>query len=178
MEKMKLKYRRKVTIIFIEYFVFAFLFIQVFDFFKYTLKLREFSNFFMILFICYLIYFSLFEFILKNSLVMWWFKVKIDKEKRSNIYFLIYTLSSILDRTIFVPFHILLAILNYENLLLGEKLSGIRWEYKKGYISQNKEWILIIKDFKKKLESKTKFENRKHKSNKKIRFTTRYKLYC
>lgn len=130
MEKVKLKYRRKVTIIFIEYFVFAFLFIQIFNFFKYSLKLEEFSNFFIILFICYLVYFSLFEFLLKNSLIMWMFKVQINKGKRFNANFLLYTISSIFDRTIFVPFHILLTILNYENLLLCEKLSGVRWENK------------------------------------------------
>jgi hypothetical protein len=62
---------------------------------------------------------------------MWLFKIELYKEKRSNIHFLLYAISSILDRTIFIPFHMLLAILNYENLLLCEKLSGIKWRHKK-----------------------------------------------
>ncbi len=134
-EEYKLKYRKKVVIIFIEYFVFALLFMQVFKYLKYTLELKEFSNFFLILFISYFIYFSLFEFFMGKSLIMWFFKVELDKEKRTNVHFLLYTISSILDRTICVPFHMLLTILNYENLLLCEKLSGIRWKHKKGYIS-------------------------------------------
>ena len=127
----KLKYRKKVTIIFIEYFVFALFFMQTFNFLNYALDLKELSNFFMILFICYFIYFSLFEFFMKKSLIMWLFKIELYKEKRSNIHFLLYAISSILDRTIFIPFHMLLAILNYENLLLCEKLSGIKWRHKK-----------------------------------------------
>ena len=100
---------------------------QIFKFLKYTLDLKEFSNFLVILLICYLIYYSLFEFFIKKSLVMWLFKVELDNEKRSNIHFVLYTISSILDRTVFMPFHMLLTLLNYENLLLCEKLSGINW---------------------------------------------------
>ena len=131
----KLKYRKKVVIIFIEYFVFALFFQQTFRFLKYTLGFTEFSNFIIILFICYFIYYSLFEFLIKKSLVMWLFKVELDKGKKSNFHFILYAISSVLDRTIFGPFHMLLTIMNYENLLLCEKLSGIRWKHKKGHIS-------------------------------------------
>ena len=85
----KLKYRKKVTIIFIEYFVFALFFMQTFNFLNYALDLKEFSNFFMILFICYFIYFSLFEFFMKKSLIMWLFKIELDKEKKVEYSFLI-----------------------------------------------------------------------------------------
>ncbi len=61
---------------------------------------------------------------------MWLFKTELYKEKWSNIYFVIYAILSILDRTIFAPFHLFLTLMNYENLLLCEKLSGIRWKYK------------------------------------------------
>ena len=127
----KLKYRKKVVIIFIEYFVFALFFQQTFRFLKYTLGFTEFSNFIIILFICYFIYYSLFEFLIKKSLVMWLFKVELDKGKKSNFHFILYAISSVLDRTIFGPFHMLLTIMNYENLLLCEKLSGIKWRYSK-----------------------------------------------
>lgn len=130
-QKYKLKYRKKVTIIFLEYFVFFLLFIQIFKLLKYTLNLKGLSNFFIILFASYLIYFSLFEFLMNRTLIMWLFKVELDKEKKSNFYFILYTISSVLDRTIFGPFHMLLTILNYENLLLCEKLSGIKWKYSK-----------------------------------------------
>ena len=66
---------------------------------------------------------------------MWLFKVELDKGKKSNFHFILYAISSVLDRTIFGPFHMLLTIMNYENLLLCEKLSGIRWKHKKGHIS-------------------------------------------
>ena len=130
-ENFNLKYRKKITIIFIEYFVFALFFQLTFEFLKSTFELKYFSNFLIILFASYLIYFSLFEFLMNRTLIMWLFKVELDKEKKSNIYFILYTISSVLDRTIFGPFHMLLTILNYENLLLCEKLSGIKWKYSK-----------------------------------------------
>ena len=132
MEKEKrvinLKYRKKVIIIFIEYFVFALFFQLTFKFLKSTFELKDFSNFFIILFASYFIYFSLFEFLMNRTLIMWLFKVELDKEKKPNFQFILYAISSVLDRTIFGPFHMLLTILNYENLLLCEKLSGIKWK--------------------------------------------------
>ena len=58
------------------------------------------------------------------------FKAELDNpnQKKLNIKFIIYSLTSILDRTIFLPIHMLLAIMNYENLFLCEKLSGIKWK--------------------------------------------------
>ena len=62
---------------------------------------------------------------------MWLFKVELGKEKKAKPQFILYAISSILDRTIFGPFHMLMTIMNYENLLLCEKLSGIKWRFKK-----------------------------------------------
>jgi hypothetical protein len=122
-----LKYRKKVIIIFIEYFVFALFFQLNFSFFKTI----GFSNFITILLLSYFIYYSLFEFLFNKSLVMRIFNVELDKQKKSNIHFVLYFISSILDRTLFLPFHMLLTIMNYENLLLCEKLSGIKWNLKR-----------------------------------------------
>ena len=126
-EEIALKYRKKVIINFVEYFVFALFAIQTHKFLKYTLDLKEYINFYAVIIICYLIYFSLLEFFINKSLIMFLFKVELSKEKRSNGYFVLYAITSILDRTIFMPFHMLLTMMNYENLLLCEKLSGIKW---------------------------------------------------
>ena len=126
-----MKYRKKVIVLFVEYFVFALFFTQLLKFWKYNLSIEGLSNFFLILFICYLIYYSIVEFFMKKSLVMWLFKVELNIETTTNSQFLFYAFLSIFDRTVFVPFHVILTILNYENLLLCEKLSGIRWINKK-----------------------------------------------
>ena len=122
-----LKYRKKVIIIFIEYFVFSLFFQLTFNFFKTI----GFSNFITILLLSYFIYYSLFEFLFNKSLVMRIFNVELDKQKKSNLHFVLYSISSILDRTLFIPFHMLLTMMNYENLLLSEKLSGIKWNLKR-----------------------------------------------
>lgn len=126
-EEFELKYRKKVIIIFVEYFIFALFAVQTHKFLKYTLDLKEYINFYVVIIICYLIYFSLFEFFINKSLMMSLFKVELSKEKRNNGYFVLYVITSFIDRTIFVPFHMLLTIMNYENLLLCEKLSRIKW---------------------------------------------------
>ncbi|MFC2110575.1 hypothetical protein ACFLSU_08415 [Bacteroidota bacterium] len=58
------------------------------------------------------------------------FKVEINNPNphKLNLEFTIYSLTSIIDRTILLPIHMLIAILNYENLFLCEKLSGIKWK--------------------------------------------------
>ena len=122
-----LKYRKKDIIIFIEYFVFSLFFQLTFNFFKTI----GFSNFITILLLSYFIYYSLFEFLFNKSLVMRIFNVELDKQKKSNLHFVLYSISSILDRTLFIPFHMLLTMMNYENLLLSEKLSGIKWNLKR-----------------------------------------------
>ena len=130
-KKLKLKYRRKVIIIFVEYFVFILFFQIIFKSFKLLFDIKGSTNFLAILFTSYLIYYSLFEFIFNKSFIMSLYKVEIDKQKKSNIHFILYTIFSILDRTILIPFHMLLTIMNYENLLLCEKLSGMMWKYSK-----------------------------------------------
>jgi hypothetical protein len=49
-------------------------------------------------------------------------------QHKMNLNFIIYTLTSILDRTILLPIHMLIAIMNYENVFLCERLSGIKWK--------------------------------------------------
>ena len=130
-EAFQLRYRQKVIIIFIDYFVFSLFALQTHKFIKYTLNLNEFINFYAVLLICYLIYFSLFELFINKSLIMFLFKVELSEEKRNNSNFVFYVITSIFDRTIFMPLHILLTIMNYENPLLCEKVSGVKW-IKKG----------------------------------------------
>ena len=88
----------------------------------------EFNDFIKIYFICFFIYYSASEFLLKKTLVMRYFGIELANLSKFNFLFIIYSLASILDRTIFAPFHLMLAFFNYEKLLYCEKVSGIRWK--------------------------------------------------
>lgn len=125
--EISLKYRKKVIVIFIEYFVFSVFFQLTFSFLK-SIGFTYFKTTFLI---THLIYFSLVEFLFNKSLVMKLFKVELDTQNKMNLHFFLYMISSLFDRTLLIPFHILLAMMNYENLLLCEKLSGIKWRLKK-----------------------------------------------
>lgn len=125
--EISLKYRKKVIVIFIEYFVFSVFFQLTFSFFK-SIGFTYFKTTFLI---THLIYYSLVEFLFNKSLVMKLFKVELDTQNKMNLHFVSYMISSLFDRTLLIPFHILLAMMNYENLLLCEKLSGIKWRLKK-----------------------------------------------
>lgn len=63
---------------------------------------------------------------------MFLFKVELDNPnpnlKKLNMNFIVYSLVSILDRTLLLPIHMLVALLNYESVFLCEKLSGIKWK--------------------------------------------------
>ncbi len=125
--EISLKYRKKVIVIFIEYFVFSVFFHLTFSFFT-SIGFTYFKTTFLI---THLIYYSLVEFLFNKSLVMKLFKVELDTQNKMNLHFVSYMISSLFDRTLLIPFHILLAMMNYENLLLCEKLSGIKWRLKK-----------------------------------------------
>lgn len=134
-KNISLKYRKKVIIIFIEFFVFSVFFQLTFSFLK-TLGFTYFINTYII---SYFVYYSLSEFIFNKSLVMRIFNVELNRQNKPNVHFILYLILSILDRTLFIPIHLLLTIMNYENLLLCEKLSGIRWNLSVGKYSQSTE---------------------------------------
>lgn len=125
----KLKSKRKVIILFVEYFLFA-AFNQIFyKLICLLLNKERFYPWYFMLF-SFFVYYSLCEFKFNKTLGMQIFKVELDipNVKKTNLNFIIYSIASIIDRTLFLPIHMLLAILNYENLLLCEKLSGIKWK--------------------------------------------------
>ena len=92
-QELELKYRKKVIINGVEHFVFALFAIQTNKFLKYTLDLKEHIEFYTVILICYLIYYSLSEFFMNKSLIMFLFKVELSKEKRSNRRFVLYAIT-------------------------------------------------------------------------------------
>jgi len=124
----KLTYKKKSTLLFIEYFTFSLFFQITLKILRFVTQLDYFNDFFVVIFLCFLIYYTICEFIFKRTLVMHFYRIKLDCASKSNFQYIMYSTVSIADRTIFAPFHLLLAFMNYENLLLCEKLSGIRWK--------------------------------------------------
>ena len=125
---LKSSYKKKSIAIFIEYFLFSFLFQLAFEIFQSNSEDYEFNDFFKIYFICFFTYYSGSAMIFKGTFIMRLFGIELVNLNNLNFKVIIYSLASILDRTIFAPFHLLLAFLNYEKLLFCEKVSGIRWE--------------------------------------------------
>ena len=122
-----LSYKRKSLVVFIEYFVFSILFQMIFVILGDDILEYQFNEFFSKYLICFFAYYSLSELIFKRTLVMHIFGIELVNVNGISLKFIIYSISSILDRTIFAPFHLLLAFLNFNKLLLCEKVSGIRW---------------------------------------------------
>ena len=128
MKKDKLSYKKKAIILFIEYFIFAIFSQIIFELLELLIDNKNYNSW-LIRLILFFLYFNLSELIFSRSLGMSLFKIENSNQGKLNINFIIYSLTSILDRILFVPFHILLAFMNYENPLLCEKLSGINWRY-------------------------------------------------
>ena len=121
-ESLKLTYKRKSTILFIEYFVFSLFFQIIYELLGLVNELEYSNNFFIVFFFS-----TSTEFIFKKTLLMHFYKVELDIEETFNYKFIIYSLASLLDRTIFASFHMFFAFMNYEKKFLCEKLSEIRW---------------------------------------------------
>lgn len=126
-ENLKLTYRRKSTILFIEYFVFSLFFQIIYELLGLVNELEYTNNFFVVFFFCFFIYYTSSEFIFKKTLLMHFYKVELDIEETFSFKFIIYSLASFLDRTIFASFHMFFAFMKYEKKFLSEKLSEIRW---------------------------------------------------
>ena len=128
-EKEKLKLKKKVTILFIEYFLFAAFSQIIYELICLILNTERFYPWYIRI-LSFFVYYTLCELKFNKSFGMYLFKVELDNlnEKKLNLKFVIYSIGSILDRTILVPIHLLLALLNYENLFVSEKLSGIKWK--------------------------------------------------
>ena len=133
----KLTYREKAMTVFIEYFVFSFLFLIVHTFIVLLLNLDFISYWFLTYFTFFFTYYSFCELVFRRTLVMWFFGIELERPIRFNIEFIVYSVSSILDRTIFAPFHALLALLNNGSLLFSEKISDVRWKYIKEDYDKN-----------------------------------------
>ena len=123
-----LKFKKKVTILFVDYFLFVAFSQIIYELICIILDIERFYPWYVRLF-SFFFYYSLIELKFNKTLGMILFKAELDNpnQKKLNIKFIIYSLTSILDRTILLPIHMLLAIMNYENLFLCEKLSGIKW---------------------------------------------------
>ena len=125
-----LKFKKKVTILFVDYFLFA-AFSQII--YELTCLILDKERFYpwCIRLLSFFLYYSMTELKFNRTFGMSLFKVKINNPNphKLNLKFTIYSFTSIIDRTILLPIHMLIAILNYENLFLCEKLSGIKWKH-------------------------------------------------
>lgn len=128
-DKPKLKFKKKVIVIFIEYFLFA-AFSQIGYELLSLIFGEEIINYWLFMLFSFFIYYSFPELKFNKSLGMYLFKIELNNsnQQKLNLNFIVYSLASILDRSILLPFHMLMAILNYENVFLCEKLSGIQWK--------------------------------------------------
>ncbi len=126
-----LKFKKKVIILFIDYFIFAAFSQIIYELICVIFDKERFYPWYIRLF-SFFIYYSISELKINKTFGMLFFKVELNNrsQNKMNLKFIIYSLTSILDRTILLPIHMLIAILNYENLFLCEKLSGIKWKYK------------------------------------------------
>ena len=124
-----LSFRRKVTILFVDFSLFAAFSQIIYELTCVTLDKERFYPW-SIRLLSFLLYYSLSELKFNKTLGMVLLKAELENsnQKKLDLRFIIYSLTSILDRTILLPIYMLLAILNYEGQFLCEILSGIKWK--------------------------------------------------
>lgn len=125
----KLKFKKKVITLFVDFFLFAAFSQIIYELICLFLDKERFYPWSVKLF-SFFLYYSLIELRFNKTLGMVLLKVELNNpnQHKMNLNFIIYTLTSILDRTILLPIHMLIAIMNYENVFLCERLSGIKWK--------------------------------------------------
>ena len=131
--EVSLSLKDKVIILFVEFFVFAGISTLLYNFFLYVIGAESFYPWHFRGFM-YLIYFVLFEFFFNQTLCMIIFRVAISnrRKKEFNMPFLKYGLLVFFDRFLFIIIYMYGVMFRVKrNLLLSEKLSGLRWERKK-----------------------------------------------
>jgi|GEM_PF-3500502 hypothetical protein len=121
--------KRKAIILFIDYFIYSVSAQIIYELLCLILNKERFYPWIFRL-IFFLIYFSLCELKFNRTIGMSLFRVELDNpnEKKFSIDFIIYSVTSILDRTILVPIYALIAFLNYKSKFISEKLSGLMWK--------------------------------------------------
>jgi len=121
--------KRKAIILFIDYFIYSVSAQIIYELLCLILNKERFYPWIFRL-IFFLIYFSLCELKFNRTIGMSLFRVELDNpnEKKFSIDFIIYSVTSILDRTILVPIYALIAFLNYNCKFISEKLSGLMWK--------------------------------------------------
>lgn len=124
-------YKKKSTALFTEYFLFSFMVQIIFEILGLFGQKNEPIDFLKIFAICFFIYYSASEFLFNKTLIMHFFGMKLTNLNRLSFRFIIYALASILDRTVFAPFHMLFAFSNDLNVFFCEKVSGIKWKLNK-----------------------------------------------
>jgi hypothetical protein len=121
--------KRKAIILFIDYLIYSVSAQIFYELLCLILNKERFYPWIFRLFF-FLIYFSLCELKFNRTVGMSLFRVELDNPnaKKFGINFIIYSVASILDRTILVPIYALIAFLNYKSKFISEKLSGLMWK--------------------------------------------------
>ena len=130
-EKLLALYKKKSTALFVEYFFFSFLATIVFEIYNFNNEQYESIVFLKIFLICFFIYYSAAELLFGRTLIMHAFGIRLSTKNKFSFRFLLYSITSIIDRTFIAPFHMLFALSNDINSFFCEKASGIRWELNK-----------------------------------------------